>query len=162
VKDVAPLKVQIAITRWQGDKKVSSTPYTLSMNVPLTQSGPPSRPANLRMGTKVPIVMMSAPPVPGPEGKEVHAGPIQYQDIGTNIDCFARVIDGGRYVIDVSIEETSLLDAPGKANEHPSIRSFRASDSVVLKDGQSGQFTAATDKLTGEVTKVDVTLTVVK
>jgi len=32
----------------------------------------------------------------------------------------------------------------------------------VLKDGQTSQFTTAVDKLTGIVTKVDVTLTVVK
>jgi hypothetical protein len=31
-----------------------------------------------------------------------------------------------------------------------------------LKDGQTGQFTSAIDKLTGETVKVDVTLTVVK
>ena len=40
--------------------------------------------------------------------------------------------------------------------------SFSLSDSVVLKDGQTSEFVAATDKLTGEVTKIDVTLIVVK
>jgi hypothetical protein len=114
------------------------------------------------MGTKVPIVMMSAPPVPGPDGKNVQAGPIQYQDVGTNIDCFVRPYENGRFGLDISIEESSLYEDPDKRDERPSIRSFRASDSMMLKDGQSGEFTAATDKLTGEVTKVDVTLTVVK
>jgi hypothetical protein len=33
---------------------------------------------------------------------------------------------------------------------------------MILKDGQSAQFTAATDKINGEVTRVDVTLNVVK
>jgi hypothetical protein len=33
---------------------------------------------------------------------------------------------------------------------------------MVLKDGQSAQFTAATDKVSGEVTRVEVTLNVVK
>jgi hypothetical protein len=32
----------------------------------------------------------------------------------------------------------------------------------VLKDGQTAQFTTAVDKITGIVTKVDVTLTIVK
>jgi len=31
-----------------------------------------------------------------------------------------------------------------------------------LKDGQTAQFTTATDKVTGESVRVDVTLTVVK
>jgi hypothetical protein len=32
----------------------------------------------------------------------------------------------------------------------------------MLKDGQTAQFTTATDKVSGDVIKVDVTLTVVK
>jgi RNA polymerase sigma factor (sigma-70 family) len=34
--------------------------------------------------------------------------------------------------------------------------------SLILRDGQTSEFTAATDKITGEVTKIDVTLTVIK
>ena len=44
----------------------------------------------------------------------------------------------------------------------PVIRSFRASNNVVLRDGQTRQFTAAADRITGEVVKVDVTLRVAK
>ena len=44
----------------------------------------------------------------------------------------------------------------------PSFRNFRVTEQVMLKDGQSREFVAATDKVNGEVTKVDVTLTVVK
>jgi hypothetical protein len=33
---------------------------------------------------------------------------------------------------------------------------------MVLKNGDTGQFTTATDKVTGETVKVDVTLTVLK
>jgi hypothetical protein len=33
---------------------------------------------------------------------------------------------------------------------------------VILKDGQTSQLTVATDKVNGEVTKVDVTLNVLK
>jgi hypothetical protein len=47
-------------------------------------------------------------------------------------------------------------------NDVPTFRSFRSSNVVVLKDGQSTEFAAATDKISGEVVKVDVTLTVVK
>jgi hypothetical protein len=37
-----------------------------------------------------------------------------------------------------------------------------AANNLVLRDGQTRQFTAATDRVTGEVVKVDVTLRVVK
>ena len=90
------------------------------------------------------------------------AGPIQYQDVGTNIDCAANTYEGGRYGIELTIDDTSVYDDQGKQSDKPSFRSFRASDSMILKDGQSAQFTAATDKVSGEVTEVDVTLTVVK
>jgi hypothetical protein len=33
---------------------------------------------------------------------------------------------------------------------------------MVLRDGGTSQFTTATDKLSGEMVKIDVTLTVVK
>jgi hypothetical protein len=33
---------------------------------------------------------------------------------------------------------------------------------MVLRDGQSTQFTAATDKISGEVTRAEMSLTVVK
>jgi hypothetical protein len=48
------------------------------------------------------------------------------------------------------------------ATSLPVIRSFRVSNNVVLKDGQTRQFTAAADRITGEVVKVDVTLKVAK
>ena len=33
---------------------------------------------------------------------------------------------------------------------------------MVVRNGETGQFTTATDKVTGETVKVDVTLTVIK
>ena len=44
-----PLKVQVLISRYQGEKKLSGLPYTLSVNAD-------SR-ATLRMGAKVPVMM---------------------------------------------------------------------------------------------------------
>jgi hypothetical protein len=64
----------------------------------------------------------------------------------------------------VSIDDSSVYpdDTAGSAKGNPSFRSFRASNSMVLKNGETGQFTSATDKVTGETVRVDVTLTVVK
>ena len=161
--DLVPLRLQVVISRWQGEKKISSMPYTLSLNSPMASpNGPPRQGrANMRMGAKIPVVMMSAPPAPGPDGKAMQVGPVQYQDVGTNIDCSTTQYEGGRFGVDLIIDDTSVYEDQAK-REHPTFRSFRASDSMILKDGQTAQFTAATDKVTGEVTKVDVTLTVVK
>jgi len=42
------------------------------------------------------------------------------------------------------------------------LRSFNSSFQVLLRDGQTNQYTSATDPVTGEVTKIDVTLNVLK
>jgi hypothetical protein len=64
-----------------------------------------------------------------------------------------------------SIEDQSFSNPQGaitRPGEPPVIRSFRLSNQVTLSDGQSTQFTAATDRITGEVVRAEVTLTVAK
>jgi len=163
---VMPLKVQITIARYQGEKKISSMPYTLSMNA---AAQAPNNFANLRMGTKVPVMMVSALDAKGPDGKPIppiqQVGPIQYQDVGTNIDCKATPLDDGRFLLSVTVDDSSVYpdeQMPGGSKGNPAFRSFRATNSLVLRNGETGQFTTATDKVTGEIVKVDVTLTVMK
>jgi hypothetical protein len=148
----ATLKVQLVLSRYQGDKKISSLPYTLL--VASEERNRFSGRANLRLGTQVPITTMSrqsgdanAPLVPT----------VQYRDVGTNIDCVVAALDDGLYKIELSIEDSSVDAAASGA--HPAFRSFRVSDSVLLRDGQSTQSSSATDKISGEVWKVDVSLT---
>jgi hypothetical protein len=151
--NATPLKVQVVIARYQGEKKISSMPYTLTSNA--------NSHANLRMGTRIPVTMAA---VTTPKEAPAPA-PIQYQDVGTNIDCSPTALDDGRYLLLISLEDSSIYpdDAPATGSRgNPSFRSFRATNSMVLKTGETGQFTTATDKVTGETVKVDVTLTVLK
>ena len=153
-----PLKIQIMVSRYQGEKKISSLPYNLSVTAG-------SR-GTLRMGAKVPVMMNSIANVP----KDVPiGGPIQYQDVGTSIDCNVfQPLEDGRFRVEITIDDSSVYGEEPKAGTNapapgnPTFRSFRASDSLMLKDGQTAQFTTATDKVRGEIVKVDVTLTVVK
>ena len=159
---ITPVKLQVVISRYQGEKKVSSMPYNLSINAREDNAAGPSH-ASLRMGAKVPVVMMAMTNVPkdAPQG-----GPIQYQDVGTNIDCDATLMADGRFKVQITVDDTSVFpdDQPMSAatKGSPSFRSFRASDAMILKDGQTSQFTTATDKVSSETVRVDVTLTVVK
>jgi len=155
---VTPLRISVVVSRFQGEKKLSSLPYTLSVNAG-------SR-GTLRMGAKVPVNMMMTANMPKdfPQG-----GPVQYQDVGTSIDCSVSAAqDDGRFRVEITIDDSSVYgDAPNPTDNkpppgNPSFRSFRASDSMVLRDGQTSQFTTATDKVSGEIVKVDVTLNVVK
>jgi hypothetical protein len=149
------LKVQVMIGRYQGEKKVAGMPYTLTV----VNTGPGSH-ATLRMGAKIPVVMMMMANVP----KDAPAGgPVQYQDVGTNIDCFTTEVDNGRYMVTITVDDSSVYpDEQGASKGNPSFRSFRATNALILRNGETGQFTAATDKVTGETVKVDVTLTVMK
>jgi hypothetical protein len=153
----------------QGEKKVSSLPYILTVNANDGVKGVfgtfEPRVARLRTGASVPVPSMASPkesPVQGP------MGPVAYKPIGINIDCTAQSTDDGRFRVDISIEDTSVYSdgqtAQGvtKMSDIPSFRTFQTSNTVILKDGQSSEFTAAADRITGEVTKVDVTVTVVK
>ena len=147
-----PLKVQVVISRYEGDKRMSVVPYTLSVNA--------GQKASLRMGSKVPVVSSSLIPAGG-DAKRTES--YQYTDVGTNIDCATGTLDDGRFMVEVSLDDSSV-DEPSRATagDLPSFRSFRASNSLVLKDGQTAQFTSAVDKTTGVVTKVDISLTVVR
>lgn len=159
-----PLRLQIVISTSQGEKKIASVPYMLSVNaMPQPRTG---RPAQLRMGTRVPVPTTKQPTV---DGKSVSDIPgfltsptsFTYQDIGTNIDCVASMTDNGRFELTISIEDTSIREE--KRNEPPLFRTFRLSNQVVvLRDGESTQFTTVTDRISGEVIRVDVTLTVMK
>jgi len=163
---VTPLKVQVLISRYQGEKKLSSLPYTLSVNAGGDRINLNAGHASLRMGARVPVMMIMTANMP----KDVpQGGPVQYQEVGTNIDCNVSATgDDGRFRLEITIEDSSVYgDGPTAGDNkpapgNPSFRSFKATDSMVLKDGQTAQFTTATDKVSGEIVKVDVTLTVVK
>jgi hypothetical protein len=146
---MVPLKVDVVISRYQGDKKISSLPYTLSVTA--NSAGRTS----LRMGAEVPVAVSSK------EG----AG-FNYRSVGVSIDCSAFTANDDSYRVELTIDDSSVYDDQAKTaaspSDHPSFRSFRTTQILLLKGGQSTQFTSATDKVTGEVTKVDVSLALAK
>ena len=151
----AMLRVQVLIARFQGEKKVASLPYTLSVTVD-------GRPARMRMGVDTPVAMATAA---SDAGKPATTS-LQYRNVGTNIDCSARDAGGGRYQLMLSVENSSAyLGGPlaeANATGSPLFRRFDTNIDPVLRDGQTIQTIASTDPVTGEVVKIDVTLNVVK
>jgi hypothetical protein len=139
-------------------------PYTLTINMDDRNRNPNasvSSRSNLRLGTQVPITTLqrqsndaNSPMVPT----------VQYRDVGTSIDATVTVIDAARFKVDLNVEDSSVDAGPGggASGSNPAFRSFRTSESLLMRDGQSAQYTTATDQVSGEVWKVDVTLNVVK
>jgi hypothetical protein len=147
----ATLRVLLVITRFQGEKKVASLPYTFVV----TAGG--SR-ARMRMGVDTPIPTSSTST---DTGKPVTS--YQYKNVGTNIDCGARDLGEGRYLLNIGVENSSALPGVGASVEGvPLFRRFETSLDPLLRDGQSVQTVASTDPVTGEVVKIDVTMNVVK
>jgi hypothetical protein len=167
-----PLQVQVVVSRYQGEKKLSSLPYMLSVNA--NAGGQ----ASLRMGAEVPVPTTAfqplPPPPPTPNEKPAPPKPpatpltsFNYRAIGTEIDCGASTTEDGRFRVQLTISDSSVYTdvqdtSVPVAGKLPVFRSFRSSNTLVLRDGQSRQFTAATDRISGEVVRVEVTLTVLK
>jgi hypothetical protein len=157
-KNVVPLKVTVTFNEYDGDKKVSSLPYALFLKADESSHFV----GRVRMGVRVPIWM----------GAKDSA--IQYQDVGSNLDCFAQAAEDSKYVLDLSLERSSIYPSSNSKDEYPAaskpedqphpplLRTFRANLVLMLRDGQTTQNTIATDPLNGHIVKVEVTLNVVK
>lgn len=91
-----------------------------------------------------------------------------YRYVGTSIDCSAISEDDGRFRLFITIDDSSIFTAdpnsPGvfRTGEPAAFRSLTTSSRVTVKDGQAVPLTTATDRLSGDLVKVEVTATVIK
>jgi hypothetical protein len=150
-----PLRVQVTISRYEGERKVAVMPYSLLVN-----AGERDNRVALRIGVAVPITNV---------GKDGPA--VTVHDIGTNMDCSATPADSGRFRITLALNYSSVYESdqrhlqatpPRPGDSTQLVRSFTSSFSMLLRNGETGQPLAATDPVTGEVMKIDVALTVLK
>ncbi len=153
---IVPLKLQVVLSKHQGEKRVSTMPYMLSL-----ATGQPR--VSLRMGGEIPIATSAG------GGAPTAVVSYDYRSVGTNIDCWATALDDGRYSVNIGLEDSSVYSADQEGGglskartDQPSFNTFKVNETVILRDGESSQFTSATDKISGQVIKVDVTLTVLK
>jgi hypothetical protein len=154
----APIKVQIVFSEYEGDKKISSLPYTFTVISDDKVGGNYS--TRVRAGIRVPIE------TDGKDQKTTY----QYLDIGTNIDCGIRTEDDGRYHVYLNFERSTLY--PNKSGEgerlvsdpggQPLVRQFRSEETLILKDGQTSESLVSTDPLNGQTLRVSVTISVQK
>lgn len=155
-KPSVPVKVQIIFTEYDGEKKVSSMPYTFMAIADEKMGGYYS--TSLRTGIRVPIEI---------DGKDQKT---TYMDLGSNIDCGVRSEDDGRYRVYLSFERSSLFPNKSAEGERlvsepnglPLLRQFRSSETLVLKDGQTLENISSTDPLNGHSLRVSVTINVQK
>jgi hypothetical protein len=161
------LRVQVVLTRFQGERKVSSSPYTFLTAVDVA----PGQRAHVKMGVEIPVSVAQLSTQEG--AKSAPFTSFQYRNVGTNIDCGGQFLGDGLYQLRLVIENSSVYQDPtargaGSAGENPVVpdrplfRSFSVDMNPILRDGETVQTVASTDPVTGEVVKIDVTVSVVK
>src|SRR5260370_23814447 len=124
-----PLRIQIAIARFEGEKKVANLPFTLMVNA---GDGPNT---SLRMGVEGPIPVGA---FLGPAGSPM-PNQFQYKNVGINIDCRADDLKDGRYRVEARGEQSSVTAAAARRSPNTAgpavLRTFRTSVKGPLRDG---------------------------
>lgn len=151
---VTPLRLLITVSRYQGDKKISSLPYSFSTSVGGPRIG-------FNIGAQVPYAT-----TPSTDNAKTPA--YSYRDIGIKIVISGQtMVEPGQYKMEVAVED-STLSSSSQVQPAPAVpgvpifRNFNTLGTVLLRDGQTTQLTTAGDPITGETTRVDVMLTVIK
>ena len=164
-KETTGLRVQVVFTEYDGEKKISSLPYTLLVDAPDGHRGDKS---SIRMGLRVPIA------IGAPDRAAINTQ-FTFIDIGSNLDGWASREENGRFSLHLNLEKssayTSGIGEKEKANivsgnqvvsSQPVIQRFSTELDLLIRDGQTIQSTMATDSVSGRVTKVEVTVNALK
>ena len=157
-KPAIPVKIQLILSEFDGEKKVASLPYTIMMQAD-PSGGHASYSSFTRIGVRV--------PVPG-AGKD---GQTSFVDVGSNIDCGVQAEDSGRFTVRLNFERSSLY-FQGRGEEKGNIRTteggqpyiptLRAQSTVLVAEGQNMEVLTATDPLNGHVFRINLTLNLQK
>jgi len=145
-----PVKVMIVFTEFDGEKKISSMPYSFVSYV--SEKDYPG--TSIRNGVRIPIEI---------ESKDQKT---TYLDVGSNIDCRVVVDDEGRFRLNLIFERTALYPNRSSEGERlvsepnglPLIRAFRANQNFLLKDGQTVEGVLSTDPLNGHNLHISITI----
>jgi hypothetical protein len=140
------IKLQIVLARYEGDKKISSFPYVLSLA--------PGENGNIRNGSEIAI------PTSGAAANSAYT----MQQVGTQIDANVKPTADGKYKISMTVTDRSIVTgtpaAQGGVSSIPSFRNNTSASNAILSAGETIQFTSSPDKTGNETFKIDVTLTV--
>jgi hypothetical protein len=120
----------------------------------------------LTIGSEVPVPTTTFTPA----GDNKTAQPLRsynYRNVGTVMSAAAVTADAGQFEVELQIDESSVGTnaADGRGGplvDMPVFKSFKARNRILLRPGVMRQFTAATDRISGETVRIEVTLTTVK
>ncbi|MGB6876891.1 MAG: hypothetical protein WBD87_12760 [Candidatus Acidiferrales bacterium] len=137
------VRLDFLFTEYNGDKKISSLPYTMYIEAASREP----RPGKLRIRD------------------------VFHLQVETDIDCSAYAEEDGSYELATNVNRFSVYSAADgqseaaaipNANDRPVNRMFTVEFDLELHDGQTMEGASATDPFNGHVLKVSVTLHVIK
>jgi hypothetical protein len=166
-----PVQVDVLMTRWQGEKRISSMPFVLMANASPRQGVSPT---SIRMGVDVPVGTSTSnvTQTQGAQGnspREVTTAKVatEFRNVGPDIDATVTRTDATNFSVYLSIRDSSIFTSdqtkmPNTMVDPTAFRTFSASNTLNIMDGQTRLFGVATDKITGETLRIEVKLTVLK
>jgi hypothetical protein len=140
------LRVQFQETRLRGDSTKATRATTLALHAD-------AEGASVSVGSQIPISVA---------GKEVPT--TLFKSAGVEGKVKVETLPDGRYRLDAHFEESSVLEAGGGAaaptsGDNPILLVVRGESRLVLREGETVPFASAVDPVTGEVVRVDLTVT---
>ena len=135
-------------------EKISRLPYTLLVS--------PGQRTSLRVGVSVPIGQATK------TAQGVATSERQYHPTGVSIDCIAQAAPDGRYRLQLTVEDTSIVPnervvaAGGQRASEVAFRTLSVSNTLLLREGQTLPFTVGTDRITGETLRAEVSVSILK
>jgi hypothetical protein len=138
--------------------------------------------ATVRIGVDVPIgsTTTTRGTTSGNAAQSAVTSAPQYQNVGTQIDCYLNASDQeGVYFLELRLTDSSIYDPAAerdaalasrgltpahsaKLPEASAFHTFSFNNVVEMRDGQTAEFVNATDKISGEIVKALATLTIQK
>ncbi len=154
-------RVDIALSRFQGEKAVSRLPFHLVL------SG--DQRSSLRVGSDVPTGSMRSTTTQ----QGVTTAELVMTYIGTQIDASISAVNSdGRLSLWVNLDHRALASVPREVARPVvpgevrvpdfAVRSFSATNSMIVREGIPSQFVVGSDSITGETVRAEVTVTTVK
>ena len=164
-----PVQVDVVMTRLQGTKVTSSMPFVLMVNAASRRTNQTS----LRMGVDVPVgtstsnVTQTQGPASSQRATATAKVATEFRNVGTDIDASVTRTDATTFEVNLGVRDSSIFTSdqtkmPNTMVDPTAFRTFSASNTLNMVDGQTRLFGVATDKITGETKRIEVKLTVLK
>jgi len=143
------IRLLVVLSKYEGDKKISSVPYTLSLV--------PGKPGSIRAGSEIPVPTTTFAVTADKPATSSYT----LQQIGSQIDATVNPTTDGKYNLTLSVTDRDRTSATSPAFPNvPTFKNMVSSSSAILANGESIQFTSSTERASNESLKIDVTLTV--